>query len=309
MLTTNPGLMHNRILISLGLLLAACSTPQRSARNDIYRAELESWKTRRREAIAGTNGWTTVVGLHWLAPGANSIGTNATNTIVLPTGRAPIRAGTLWRSGNEARFETVPGVVALLDGAPVQSAVLRSDANGTKPSVLALGGLRMFVIERGERLGLRVRDENSPARLAFRELNYFAVDPRWRLAARFEPYSLPRHLRIADVTGAVNDELCPGAVVFSARGREHRLDVMEDEPGGDFLIVFRDTTAGKSTYDAGRFLKLPRPNAAGQTVIDFNRAYNPPCAFTDFATCPLPLRQNQLPFAIEAGERKYAGSH
>ncbi len=301
--------MNYWIVISLGLLLAACGTPQRSALNETYRDDLELWKAQRRESVGGTNGWTTVAGLHWLALGGNSIGTNINNAIVLSAGIAPGRLGTLWRSGNEVRFEAFPGVAAKVNTLPVGSAVLRSDAGGAKPDMLTVGSLRMFVIQRGDRLGLRVRDQSSPARLGFRGLEYFPVAAQWRFVGRFEPYSPPRRVRITDVTGAVNDEPCPGAVVFTVRGREHYLSVMEDEPGGDYLIVFRDATAGASTYAAGRFLKVPRPGRDEPVIIDFNRAYNPPCVFTDFATCPLPPPENALPFPIEAGERKYGGGH
>jgi len=183
-----------------------------------------------------------------------------------------------------------------------------SDAKG-EPSKLWLSTLSVVVIERGERIGLRVRDPETPARVHFRELDYYTYDPAWRIEGRFEPFSTPRTMRVLNVIDAMEEFRSPGAIVFRHDGAEYRLDVVEEGGDKDFFVIFRDRTAGETTYAAGRFLHVARPGLDGRVVIDFNRAYTPPCGFTPFATCPLPPRQNWLPFAVRAGERKPAQSH
>jgi uncharacterized protein (DUF1684 family) len=166
---------------------------------------------------------------------------------------------------------------------------------------LQIGFVTITAIQRGERVGLRVRDPESPARRDFKGLPWFPYNPAWRVEGRFGPYAAPEKLRVPDVTGATQEFDSPGAIVFSAKGAEHQLAVIE-EGNSDFFVMFRDGTSGKSTYPAGRFLYVPKPDAAGTVVIDFNRAYTPPCGFTAFATCPLPPPQNWLTLAVKAGE-------
>jgi uncharacterized protein (DUF1684 family) len=178
-----------------------------------------------------------------------------------------------------------------------------------KPTVLQIGQLSVIVIERGERIGLRVRDPEGPARTRFRGLTYFGYDPAWRIAGGFEPAREVKKIGVQDVTGGTQEFVAPGAIVFAHAGEEHRLVVVEEPGEDDYFVIFHDLTAGDSTYPAGRFLYVAKPDANGHVVIDFNRAYTPPCAFTPFATCPLPPRQNWLPFAVRAGERKPAGHH
>jgi uncharacterized protein (DUF1684 family) len=174
--------------------------------------------------------------------------------------------------------------------------------------VLASGTLRFFVIERAGRLGVRVRDLNSPRRLGFQGLSYFPVSTRWVFDARFEPYQPVRHIRIVNILGMEVEMLSPGAVVFASHGREWRLDtVLEDPADTELFIMFADATGGHETYGGGRFLYIPLP-AGGRARLDFNEAHNPPCALSDFATCPLPPPQNRLELRIEAGEKAYAGA-
>lgn len=271
-------------------------------------AEWTAWQAKRHESIAGTNGWATLVGLHWLQEGANTAGSAPTNDVVFPEGRAPGAAGVFVRSGKAVQFIAAPGVTGRLEGQATTLAALRSDAAG-EPAVLELGGLRMFVIVRGERVGLRVKDPLAPTRQHFRGLDYFAYDARLRVEARFEPYQPPKRIPFADVTGATTEEAVPGALVFSLAGQELRLDALADAEAGDLFLLFRDATSGKSTYGSGRYLHVPLPDAQGRVPLDFNFAYNPPCAFTGFATCQLPPRQNWLPIALPVGEKEYAGGH
>ncbi len=183
---------------------------------------------------------------------------------------------------------------------------LVSDAHG-QPTVLASGALRFFIIERSGNVGVRVRDLNNPHRLNFQGLRYFPVSTAWVFNARFEPYQPVHHIKITNILGMEEDDESPGAVVFTKDGRQWRLDTVLEDPGDqELFVMFADATSGHETYGAGRFLYIPLP-ANGAVVLDFNKAFNPPCALNDFATCPLPPFQNRLKLKVEAGEKTYAG--
>lgn len=296
-------------LLLLGLVLALTACRTRTADRDTGPADWRAWRAERQESIAGTNGWITLVGRHWLAEGNTSAGSNPSNPIILPAGRAPGRVGTFLRNGPVVRFAAAPGVGATIDGRPVTDAdavELRSDAAG-KPSRLRVGELVLTIIQRGEKVGVRVRDPESPARRQFRGLPCFPYDPAWRIAGRFERFPEARVLVVDDVTGNTQSLPSPGELVFTAAGHEQRLQVVQEPDDERYFVIFRDDTAGETTYGAGRFLYVDRADTAGRVVIDFNRAFTPPCGFTDFATCPLPPRGNRLSIPIPAGERAPAG--
>jgi uncharacterized protein (DUF1684 family) len=260
-----------------------------------------AWQDKRRQAVAGTNGWTTLAGLHWLAEGRTTAGSDSTNRAVFPAGRAPGYVGTFVREGRRVHFEAAANGVATVDGLSVQKAELQTDAEG-HPTRLSVGDLSVVIIERGDRIGLRVRDPQAPARLHFTGLKYFPFDPNWRLEGRFEPSLPSRTLRVADVLGGMKEFPSPGSIAFQYRGVPYRLDVAVEPDEEDYFVMFHDLTAGQSTYPSGRFLYVQKPDTQGRVIVDFNRAYTPPCGFTTFATCPLPPRQNWLPLAITAGE-------
>ena len=193
-------------------------------------------------------------------------------------------------------------------GRPVSSLELRADNTG-EPTVLAAGSLRFFLIERAGLLGVRVRDLDNPHRTTFQGLSYFPVSTGWVFDARFEPYQPAHHIKIINILGMEQDYQSPGAVIFQKDGREWRLDAVLEAPGDqELFIMFADGTSGHETYGGGRFLYVPLPGASG-TRLDFNKAYNPPCALNDFATCPLPPPQNHLQLRVEAGEKTYTGAH
>lgn len=287
-------------------LLAGCAHPGGKSGQASAPSDWLEWQARRRESIAGTNGWATLVGLHWLKEGDNSAGSASTNAVVLPVGRAASLVGTFRRVGRSVEFSAAPGIAPTVDGHPVERVQLVSDAEGS-PTRLRIGELSIVLLQRGERMALRVRDPQAPARVNFVGLDYFPYDARWRIPARFEAVTGRAPMRFKAVAGGDQEMASPGRAVFTVAGREHRLDVV-DEPGSkEFFIIFRDETAGQSTYESGRFLYAPKPGADGQWVLDFNRAYNPPCAFTPYATCPLPPEQNWLPIKVTAGELRYKG--
>lgn len=265
------------------LLLAAAAL----AASGDWLGELRQWRERREASLKADGGWLTVAGLFWLREGANAFGTGADNAIVLPEGSAPERAGV---------FELRAGeVTAVLDG---RRQALRPDA----ADVLTLGRLKLSVIQRGGRYGIRLRDSDSALRRDFKGLRWFPPDTGYRVTARF--IAQPRTLRIVNVLGQSEERRSPGYAEFTLEGRTLQLHPVADRPGDPLFFIFRDRTSGRETYGGGRFL-YTEPPKDGAVTLDFNRAYNPPCAFTPYSTCPLPPRENRLPVRIAAGEQAY----
>jgi uncharacterized protein len=301
---------HARIALLLALVLqsggGAVATPA-AIDPQAERALIGEWRAQRVAALTSDSGWLTLAGLFWLKDGDNSFGRAAGNTLVLDNAALAEHCGTFTVSGQAVRFTAAPDSRVTHDGQPVSSLELVADGGG-HPTVLESGTLRFFVIERAGNLGVRVRDLNNPHRAGFQGLSYFPVSTAWVFEARFEPYQPARHIRIINILGMEQEYESPGAVVFVKDGREWRLDAVLEEPGDrELFIMFADATSGHETYGAGRFLYVPLPSA-GRTRLDFNKAYNPPCALNDFATCPLPPLQNHLKLRVEAGEKSYAGA-
>lgn len=261
------------------------------------------WQHERHESIAGTNGWMTLISLYWLPEGVTSAGSDPTNQLTLPAGRVPGFVGTFSRQKGSVRFVAAPGVVATSDETAIHETEMRSDA-ATHPSTLKIGALTCAIIERGGRFGVRVRDPDSPARLHFAGLRYFPYDQSWRIEGRFAAFPFRHTLRVPDASGGMQELISPGALVFSHGGKQFRLDVVDEGANEVYFVIFTDRTAGDSTYEAGRFLYVVRPDVLGRVTINFNRSFTPPCGFTPFATCPRPPQQNWLPIAVTAGERK-----
>jgi len=293
----------NPVLLFLGAVLA--SAPAARAASPDYVHEIEGWRAKREEGLRAPDGWLTVVGLHWLREGTSTIGSAEGSDILLPLS-APPRVGTIDFTNGKAVIHVAPGVTVKSQDKPVAELELHSDKGG-QPDVLAIGPVSVYVIERGGRHALRVKDSESAQRRSFRGLEWYPVREDLRIRARFTPYDPPKKIPIANVLNTVEPMPSPGYVTFHLGGRQLRLDPVLEEPDAkELFFIFKDTTAGKDTYPAGRFLYAEMPKA-GQVVVDFNKAYSPPCAFTSFATCPLPPRQNRLDVRIEAGEKKPSG--
>jgi uncharacterized protein (DUF1684 family) len=268
---------------------------------------VEAWKARRLKSLQSEEGWLSLVGLHWLKEGENRFGSLPSNDVVLPA-TAPETAGTLTLAGGKVTL--TPAAPMAIEGNAVSGATaLANDNEDDGPTVVQMGTMRFQVIKRNERIGLRVKDAEAPTRTNFAGLDYFPVEPKWRLEARFEPYDPPKQIAIADVTGSIQHSISPGALVFSVEGEEYRLDPILEDGSPNLFVIFRDQTSADSTYPAGRYVYTAPAGDDGKVILDFNKAYNPPCAFTEFATCPLPPPQNRLPFRIEAGEKKYGDGH
>jgi uncharacterized protein len=257
-------------------------------------AALERWRAGHEAALRSSDGWLTVVGLAWLKDGPNRAGSEVDADVRLPA-EAPTRLGTFRLAAGVVTFEPAPGVEVATNGRQGAGGVIRPDLDR-----VTSGSLSLLVIRRGDKTGVRIKDSRSAARRNFTGETWYPGRDGWRVVARFEPYDPPRPIPILNVLGQTEPQPSPGALVFTLANRELRLDPIAQ--GGQLFIIFKDLTSGDTTYPSGRFLYAPMP-ANGQVVLDFNKAENPPCAFTEFATCPLPPRQNQLPVRIEAGEK------
>jgi hypothetical protein len=272
---------------------------------DDWRADLESWIERREASLRERDGWLSLAGLFWLEQGESTFGGHSGNDVVFPAEKAPARIGSFEVEGRSVRVRIEPGVVVTHDGAPVDELDLATDAAG-EPTLLELGPLLFHAIERGDRVAIRLKDRESALFAAFDGMDRFPVEPSWRMTARLERYDPPKTILVPNVVGPPLPEPCPGRLLFDHQGESYALEPT-GEPGEELFIVFGDRTNGAETYGGGRFLYADWPGPTGEVVLDFNRAYNPPCVFTPWATCPLPPPQNELPFAIAAGEKVYDG--
>ena len=265
-----------------------------------HRAEVEAWRHGRYTMLRRDLGWLTLAGLGWLKPGVNRVGSAPDVDVVLPDG--PPLAGTI----TVGETVTADGTF-LHHGEPARRVPMVPDQEG-EPTLLEVGALRLCVIERGGRLAVRTWDLDAPARHAFDGIDHWPVDAAWRVLGRFEP-TPGRMLTVPDILGVEEPQASPGDVVLEGIGAGHRLQALSGGDSGELWLVFGDATNGVETYGGGRFLYTSAPNAGGQLVVDFNRAYNPPCVFSPYATCPLPWPANRLPFRVEAGERIHGDPH
>jgi len=275
--------------------------------DEAYRADVKKWREDREARLKADGGWLTVAGLFWLKEGDNRFGTDPGNDIVLPPGSAPERAGVFKFAGGRTTVALASGVTGTIAGKTVTTADMKSDEAGA-PDVLTLRGLTLQVIKRGERHAIRLKDKDSALRKAFTGLHWYEVREDYKVTARFVSYGAPQPVKVPNILGQTEAMPSPGYAVFPMNGKEVRLEGVLEEPGAEQLFfILRDETSGKETYPAGRFMYADLPKQ-GTIVLDFNKAYNPPCAFTPFATCPLPPPQNWMPVRVEAGELDY-GHH
>jgi len=280
-----------------------------------YAHQIEQWRTARVARLTAPNGWLSLIGLEWLRKGANRVGSAADNDIVLKAG--PAHLGTVTLAANGAvRIVLDKASGATVDGKRVAEAALIDDMHATAdaaPTMVDFGEASFYVIERDGRKALRVKDAEAAARRDFLGIDYFPIDASWRIEAEWVPFAPPHDLQMGSVIGTIDTVKVPGKAVFQRGGHTFELLPYQEEPDGELFFVLADRTSGKETYGAARFLYAALPAGGldhpGKVVLDFNEAYNPPCAFTSFATCPLAPPENRLDLAITAGEKKYRGEH
>ena len=296
------------VALSLGAVTVQAETATAAATGD-YQHEIEQWRAKRTANLTSPTGWLSLIGLEWLQEGANRIGSASDNDIVLKAGPAHLGVVTLAKDGAlHIALDEKAG--ATIDGKAVREATLIDDmhAGEATPTTVAFGNANFYVIERDGRKALRVKDSDAETRKDFVGIDYFPIDASWRVVADWVPFAPPQKLEIGSVIGTIDKVDVPGKAVFHRDGHTFELLPYQEEPGGELFFVLADRTSGKETYGAARFLYAALPKD-GKVVLDFNKAYNPPCAFTPFATCPLAPPENRLDVAVTAGEKKYRGGH
>ena len=276
---------------------------------DGYQKTIAEWRAQQEASLKADDGWLTVVGLHWLKEGESRVGSNGSFEVPLPKS-APDRVGTITVRAGKVRFKPAAGVAVSLNGKPAVETELKPDIT-PKYDVLAVGRVKFFIIQREDKFGVRVKDNDSAARREFSGLRWYPVDPSWRIQAKYMPWDKPHAVTFETTVGVKERDESPGYVSFQRNGKQYTMEPVVD---GKYLwFVMRDATSGKTTYAASRFLyaELPKDGVRknGVVEIDFNRAENPPCVFTDFATCPLPPPSNRLALAVTAGEQMYRSHH
>lgn len=304
-------------LMALSLLLAGCGGSSDQAAADeaaaakaareaklAYEREVRDWRHERQERLLRPDGFLSLVGLHWLNPGATYVGSAQDNGTRLALGPPQIGMLDVRRDGT-VTLRVADGAEVTVDGEPAEGTVaLVPDSKG-KPTVVGFnrGDASFVLIERGGRFALRVRNAMARTRTSFPGIDYFEIDPGFRFEARFEAHPPGKTIDIVNMLGMVEPMANPGRVLFEKDGKPYSLEAL-DEGDGELFFVFADRTSGHQSYPASRFLYAKPPGPDGKVVLDFNRAYNPPCAYTPYSTCPMPPPENRLDLAVTAGEKK-----
>ncbi len=265
-----------------------------------YEQEINEWKETRLERLKGKTGWLNLAGLYWLNEGVNTFGSDSSNSIIFP---APGKTyyGLIEKSGDSLILKPNPSAGITVDGLAISEINLVTDAY-PKPSLMESGSFAWYVIKRNERYGIRLRDYNNPRINQLDHIPAYKISGKWRIEADFIKYDTVRKIEIPTVTGGTEINSCPGELIFRIGGEKYRL--LPFSEGNDFFIIFADKTNGIETYGNGRFMYASLPDKYNKVILDFNKAYNPPCAFSPFATCPMPPRENILDLKIEAGEKE-----
>jgi uncharacterized protein (DUF1684 family) len=281
-------------MTSIPSLAQTQNRPQPTSKDTVklsYEDEIEAWHNRRLTSLRRPQGWLALVALDWLKEGQNKIES----------------VGTITLAGGVVTFQSLPGVQAKIGDVAFTSRILRIEGGKEKPDRVEIGSRVFTIIKRGERFAVRMWDSDAETLKHFSDIERFPVSKQWRVEARWEAYATPKAVKIASVIpGYLEDYKVPGAAIFSINGQEYRLEPVA-EGGESLFFIFADKTNGKESYGAGRFLYTDPPRD-GKVMLDFNRAQNPPCVFTPYATCPLPPASNRLPVRIEAGEKNF-GDH
>jgi uncharacterized protein (DUF1684 family) len=266
-----------------------------------YRQQIEAWRTARERALAAPDGWLSLAGLFILQKGEHRVGSGADNEIVLPQS-APAHLGTIRLAQGKVWLTVTAETPVRVDGVPVEHVELVDNSSGQQPTVVQVGSVSFFIHKFGNELAIRVKDSNHPAIQAFTGCKWFEIDPAYCVEGQLVRESSPAAIPVKTSVKTEAEYQSVGAVEFMLQGQSLRLLASATRKPEELFIIFRDGTAGRQTYGAGRYL-YANVDETGKVVLDFNKAYNPPCAFTPYATCSLPPQANVLSFPIEAGER------
>jgi len=272
-----------------------------------YFEEIKQWDQKRVERLKADDGWLNLVGRTWLNPGENKFGSAKDNDVVIESNKVPEYMGVFIFQDSTVTMKVDDGVEVLFNGNPVKEIVMIGDTK-KDITVFQYGSIKWNLIVRNELYGIRFRDLESEAVKNFRGIERFPVNDDWKITAEFEAYNPPKKISVPNVLGQVDEELSPGAVTFTRDNQTYRIDAID--AGDRFWFIFDDGTSGEETYGAGRFLYTDsKADSTGKVIVDFNKAYNPPCVLTKFATCPLPPKENYIKLRITAGEKMWGENH
>ena len=298
--------MKNKMILfsvlTVFLIFSGCSNKQQNKGSDKYIASINKWHQKRISNLKKENSWLSLVGLYWLKNGENTFGTAKGNDIVFPLGSIPDYTGKFLLNGDSVTVKINGGITVVHNGKGVSELKLVDDLNG-KQTILTYGSYNWYLVKRGKRFGIRLKNYLNPLITNFKGVERFPVDSSWRVIAKVVPYNPPKEILIPSIIGTTDVDTAYYSLQFTKDKKTFSLDPVVE--GNELFIIFADETSGVETYGAGRFLYTEKPNSAGTVVLDFNKAYNPPCNFTKFATCPLPPKANYLKLKITAGEKKY----
>ena len=290
-------MQKNLVYIALSIVFLGCQ----STVSDDYASEIEDFRKARVAYLKSEEGYLNLAGLYWLEDGEYSFGAHPDNLVRFPP-KAPNFIGTFRRHGDSLFMTVDPGIEVLVNKQPVNSEILLFDGDSLSLEA-ALDSFRWFAIDRDKDLGIRLRDFSHPSLEKLEHIESFPVNPDYRVEATWIPYDSPKVLKMPNQTGQIIDMECVGAFRFSLFGEEYTLEPVGELYNNEYFLMIYDKTSGEETYGSGRYMYIPKPDAAGKTVIDFNKAFNPPCVFTEYATCLFPHEENRLPIRIEAGEK------
>jgi len=293
------------IIYSLLILIIACT--QKRTADPNYVKEINEWGAKRVNRLKADDGWLNLVGRFWLKQGESTFGSAKDNDIVVESSKLPEHIGSFIFEDSVVTFRAKDGVDVMLGDMSVKEIVLVDDQK-SDVTVLQIGSVKFNLIVRDTLYGIRFRDLNSDLVKNFKGVDRFPIDESWKINAKFEAYNPVKEIDVPNVLGQISKEKSPGAVVFERDGKTHRIDAV-DEGGDRLFLIIADQTSGEETYGGGRFMYVNKPDSTGTILLDFNKAYNPPCVFTKYATCPLPPLQNYLKLKIEAGEKVYGEGH
>ncbi|MEO0339430.1 MAG: DUF1684 domain-containing protein [Bacteroidota bacterium] len=306
--TTKNHLFSWGCFLLVSTLLFNCQAPSENLED--YSKSILDWQEERNAEMRDTSGsWLSLVGLHWLEQGQSSFGADSSNTLIFPN-TGPAFAGSFILNGEELILKVTDGVSITQNGQAVKEMVLKHDMD-ENTTYLQMGSIRFYALSRPEGIAIRVKDSKSPDLLAFEDIPNFEIDPDWKIEAELQWFDAPQAIQIPTVLGSERTQNCPARIVFEVEGETYELSPYQSFYGDPvWTVIFSDLTNGESTYGGGRFLSLEEPAPDAKSIIlDFNKAYNPPCSFSAFATCPLPPPENRLAVAIPAGEENYGVHH